>query len=368
MGGPRINQPTMIVQLLHFVVMLVVLVLPIHSFLAASPAVQVSIHVATAQQQERIRSFRSNTWIPATVLYFSSVPSDVESQQYMMDDDLDDSNDNDSADDDSTMDTTTTTTTPPPPPPQQRLRYQRELIQLGASYDRGFGATFSAREQVQAVIRQLEQLNIEEQAASTILSPSSRRPDRRLLVAPTTNSATLIGNWRMIWTTALDVLSLQASPFFITGAIYQVFESHAETTNLVTNIIDFIPRIQTLAPSIIPNTLIRAKVQTRACLPMSRRRNGGGIGNNQPVSTIDEEPNRVGLIFESVSIQPVQVLGWDGNPLPPITFDLPKLPGVSTTSSPGYFDVTYLDEDFLIIRQNAPGGLFCFIRTQSIDP
>jgi PAP_fibrillin len=340
----------MIVQLLHFVVMLLVLVLPIHSFLAASPAVQVSIHVAATAQQERIRSFRSYAFIPATVLYFSSVPSDVESQ-YMMDDFDDSNNANDSVNDDSTMDTTTDTTQ------QQRLRYQRELIQLGASYDRGFGATFSAREQVQAVIRQLEQLNSAQQAASTILS-SSR----------TTNSATLIGNWRMIWTTALDVLSLQASPFFITGAIYQVFESHAETTNMVTNIIDFIPRIQTLAPSIIPNTLIRAKVQTRACLPMSRRNGGIGIGNNQPVSTIDEEPNRVGLIFESVSIQPIQVLGWDGDRLPPITFDLPKLPGVSTTSSPGYFDVTYMADDFLIIRQNAPGGLFCFIRTQSIDP
>jgi PAP_fibrillin len=354
----------MIVQLLHFVVMLV-LVLPIHSFLAASPAVQViSIHVVTAQ--ERIRSFRSYALIPATVLYFSSIPSDVESQ-YMMDDDFDDdSNKYDSVtDDDSTMDTTTTITTPP----QQRLRYQHELIQLGASYDRGFGATFSAREKVHAVIRQLEQLNMEQQAASTILF-SERRRDRRLVTAPTTNySATLIGNWRMIWTTALDVLSLQASPFFITGAIYQVFESHAET-NMVTNIIDFIPRIQTLAPSIIPNTLIRAKVQTRACLPMSRRNGGGGggIGKNQPVSTIDDEPNRVGLIFESVSIQPVQVFGWDSNTLPPMTLDLPKLPGVSTTSSPGYFDVTYLDDDFLIIRQNAPGGLFCFIRTKSIDP
>ena len=219
------------------------------------------------------------------------------------------------------------------------VRNKLKLIQLAASYDRGFGASPSARNQVSLLIEQLERQNESKQAADTILQPGVRRP------------TTLIGNWRMIWTTALDVLSLQASPFFIAGAIYQVFES-AET-NIVTNIIDFIPRIQSLSPSLLPNTLIRAQVQTRACLPAA----SGG-------------PNRVGLIFEKVSIQPVQLVGFDtSTTLPPLAFDLPQLPGTSsTTSSPGYFDVTYLDDDLLIIRQNQPGGLFCLLRTESIDP
>jgi PAP_fibrillin len=215
-----------------------------------------------------------------------------------------------------------------------------KLIQLAASYDRGFGASPSARNQVAALIESLERQNESRQAASTILQPE-------IMQRPT--STTLIGNWRMIWTTAFDVLSLQASPFFIAGAIYQVFES-AET-KIVTNIIDFIPRIQSLSPSLLPNTLIRAKVQTRACLPSS-----GG-------------PNRVGLNFEAVAVQPIQLIGFDSTTLPPLAFDLPKLPGTSSsTSSPGYFDVTYLDDDLLIIRQNQPGGLFCLLRTDSIDP
>jgi PAP_fibrillin len=219
------------------------------------------------------------------------------------------------------------------------LQNKLKLIQLAASYDRGFGASPSARTQVQALIEQLERQNESMQAASTILQPDT---------IIRSSSTTLIGNWRMIWTTAFDVLSLQASPFFIAGAIYQVFES-AET-KIVTNIIDFIPRIQSLSPSLLPNTLIRAKVQTRACLPSS-----GG-------------PNRVGLIFESVAVQPIQLIGIDSTTLPPLAFDLPKLPGTEPSSSPGYFDVTYLDDDLLIIRQNQPGGLFCLLRTDSIDP
>lgn len=175
----------------------------------------------------------------------------------------------------------------------------------------------------------------------------------------------------MIYTTAFDVLSLQASPFFMTGAIYQVFAPSTTTattggtTTTVTNIIDFIPRVQSLLTSSFlpslnikpPNTLIRAQVLTRACVP------------KQPA------PNRIGLIFDSVSIRPIEVLGIDSTSLlPPLSFDLPKLPTFGaggTSTSPvatGYFDVTYLDEELLIIQQNAPGGIFCLWRTDTIDP
>ena len=39
------------------------------------------------------------------------------------------------------------------------------------------------------------------------------------------------------------------------------------------------------------------------------------------------------------------------------------------TSSPGYFDILYIDDDMLIISQNEPGGVFVSIRdtTQSVD-
>ena len=106
------------------------------------------------------------------------------------------------------------------------------------------------------------------------------------------------------------------------------------------------------------------------------------------------------LDFESVKIEPLEFLGRNVKDiLQPIGFDLPKigqlpvppLPpqledalndlidsfgggGTSGTSDAGllrggsgsrarsnpnnYFDVTYLDDDLLIIKQNLPGGYF----------
>jgi PAP_fibrillin len=215
-------------------------------------------------------------------------------------------------------------------------RLKRELYQLGASFDRGFGASPSARTKATTVIEELERLNPESSAARGIVGGEQER-------------SPLSGSWRMIWTTALDVLLLNASPIFIAGAIYQVFDPP-----LVTNVIDFLPRAQSLfPPDVVPNSLLRAKVLTKA-------------------SPRQSMPNRVGLVFEKVQIQPLQVLGMELDMVPPLAFNLPKLPGTDYTeaspSSPGFFDVTYLDTELLIIRQNAPGGLFVLLKVDSIDP
>lgn len=211
-------------------------------------------------------------------------------------------------------------------------RLKCELYQLGASYDRGFGASPGARAKAQAVVEELERMTPENAAAQGI---EGTHP----------NGSPLAGSWRMIWTTAVDVLLLNASPVFITGAVHQVFDPP-----VVTNVIDFLPRAQSLfPPDVVPSSLLRAKVQTKA----SPRQN---------------KPNRVGLLFEKVQVQPLQILGVDVNMVPPLGFNLPKLPGTDNGDSPGYFDVTYLDHELLVIRQNAPGGLFALVRVNSIDP
>jgi hypothetical protein len=211
--------------------------------------------------------------------------------------------------------------------PEERLK--RELFQLGASYDRGFGASSSAREKANSVIEQLEQCNTETDASRGI------EGNQDINISP------LAGSWRMVWTTARDVLILEASPVFKTGAIYQVFEPP-----VVTNVIDFVPRFQSIIP--LPSSLLRAKVQTRANLRQ---------GN----------PNRVGLVFESVQVAPMQIFGMDIDVFPPLGFDLPKLPGTDQADGPGYFDVTYLDDELLVIRQNAPGGIFVLVKVDSIE-
>lgn len=214
------------------------------------------------------------------------------------------------------------------PFPAESLK--KKLLQLGASYDRGFGASPSARQEALRVMETLEAFNPEMDAARGITGDAQ---------------SPLEGSWRMIWTNAQDVLILAASPLSTVGAIYQVF-----TPPVVTNIIDLLPRAQALfPPSFLPQSLLRAEVTTRA----SPRR---------------DKLNRVGLDFEAVKVRPIEVLGFDAGNLPPFGFDLPKLPGIDPDTSPGYFDVTFLDGDLLIIRQNAPGGVFALAKVDNNDP
>ena len=151
----------------------------------------------------------------------------------------------------------------------------------------------------------------------------------------------------MIWTTTLDVLNLGGSPVATPGAISIKLLIHPLPPTYPS-------RAQSLLPSSFPSTLLRAEVKTRA----SRR---------------VQNFNRVGLVFEAVSLNPVQVLGVDATKFPSLAFDLPtidleKLPGVDPESAPGYFDVAYLDEDMLIIQQNAPGGYFVSVKVDNYDP
>jgi hypothetical protein len=65
-------------------------------------------------------------------------------------------------------------------------------------------------------------------------------------------------------------------------------------------------------------------------------------------------------------------MGNDVGFLPPVGFDLPRLPFVSNSSSGssvavGYFDVLFLDEELLLIRQRS-GGVFALTKVDDFDP
>ena len=221
----------------------------------------------------------------------------------------------------------------------ERSEIKAKLLALCASYDRGFGASPKARKQAEELVEELESLN-----------PTNTDAARGIDGIDTSQGpAPLEGIWRMVWTTALDVLSLGASPVASPGAIYQVIEPP-----IATNIIDFIPRAQSLLPTSFPPSLLRAEVKTRA----SSRANNS---------------NRVGLNFEAVKLVPVEVLGVKSDFLPPFSVNFPNiklqdLPGVDPDNAPGFFDVTYLDHNMLIIKQNAPGGYFVSIKVDNCDP
>lgn len=213
-----------------------------------------------------------------------------------------------------------------------------DLLKLCASYDRGFGATARSRKQVEDIVEQLQSMNPTPVDAANGVDGSY-----------TVGKVPLEGIWRMVWTTALDVLNLAGNPLAAPGAIYQKIEPP-----IATNIIDFIPRYQSFLPTVFPSSLIRAEVQTRA-------------------SARQGFSNRVGLDFEAVKLAPVEVLGLNAGILPPLNLNLPRikvsdLPGVDPNNSPGFFDVVYLDNDMLIIKQNAPGGMFVSIKVLDCDP
>jgi hypothetical protein len=238
-----------------------------------------------------------------------------------------------------------------------RTELKRQLLSLAASYDRGFSSTPTVRQSVEDIIHQLAMMNPNKDKASQGMNGSNDNDD-------TNGDVPLKGIWRLIWTTAYDVVSLGASPIVAPSAIYQ----DIRYPPTIINIIDFIPRIL-----LGPTSLLRAKVTTRASI---------------------RDVNRVGLIFEGVVLQPMELLGQKVDILlPPILtldFTLPQtiirqlinlVPGLNTDDdssskekdtnndeSPGYFDVEYVDEELLIIRQQVPGGVFALVKVDSCDP
>ena len=173
-----------------------------------------------------------------------------------------------------------------------RTEFKRQLLSVAASYDRGFSSTPAVRQTVEDIIQQLAILNPNKDKASLGINGGNSDDNDSGVVVP------LKGIWRLIWTTAYDVVSLGASPIVAPSAIYQ----DIRYPPAIINIIDFIPRIL-----LGPTSLLRAKVTTRASV---------------------RDANRVGLTFEGVVLQPMELLGQKVDTLfPPILsvdFQLPQ--------------------------------------------
>ena len=94
----------------------------------------------------------------------------------------------------------------------KRTELKRRLYQLAASYDRGFGATPKARKEADDIIQQLGVLNPTQNSARGVDGDVGKQrmdvdDDIKSTLVP------LKAIWRMIWTSAFDVVSLGASPF-----------------------------------------------------------------------------------------------------------------------------------------------------------
>jgi hypothetical protein len=219
---------------------------------------------------------------------------------------------------------------------EKREAMKRNLYAQCAACDRGFGASSFNRQEIDELVSQV-----------SLLCPIST-PSLGLVpnVASGNDDVPLEGAWRMIYTSAYDVLSISASPFTLLQSIYQVIDRSGDSVN----IIDIAPRFQPLLPLNLvgQGTTLRLRVFTKAYA---------------------RSANRIGLAFKRVEAKPISFAGFDASILPPFTTNLISplqsfgISGENGEKGPGFFDILYLDQDTLIIRQNEPGGIFISTRS-----
>ena len=115
---------------------------------------------------------------------------------------------------------------------------KRELFRRVASLNRGFNCIESERQEVLQLVETLENY------------PS----DLPCVGFGTEAGALAAGEWRLVFTTALDVLSVGISPFSEIGQIYQNINDEGD---LVTNIIELQPKIAALVNPLIGSSVTR---------------------------------------------------------------------------------------------------------------
>ena len=274
-----------------------------------------------------------------------------------------------------------------------------KIFARSAACDRGFSATPFERRAILQLVDQLKDLSPE------------RVPTRNFAPSYSPSEAIpLAGSWRMVFTTAYDVLQLSALPLTIVQGIYQQIHPNGE----VANVIDFAPRFQTLFPQQLTGngTTIRAKVSILGRARGERRVGltfyavelkpltllsssavaalapkckvnlpGRGISDmlRKAPSQVDAPPQNssVTLPANTNSSSTPNTNTFTGSSsrssgIEPLFENLKSLLagtfGANANadySSPGFFDILYLDDDTLIIQQNQPGGIFISIRDPS---
>lgn len=216
-----------------------------------------------------------------------------------------------------------------------------DLLRACALCDRGFSARPSDRTKIDGLVAQLE-----------AVSPATSPTDGLQPYGAPPGEPTIVGLWELLYASGADVTSLGANPLVSVGSIFQDITDPPA----IVNMIDVAPRALSALPPAIAGGLdstFRLKVYTRSIVRSS---------------------TRVGLSFEEFGGQPLSLFGSDSV----ASFELPKLqlPFPFGPDGPaaqqaregiGYFDVSYLDDDMLIIRQNSEQGAASgyFVQTRS---
>ena len=231
-------------------------------------------------------------------------------------------------------------------PPKDVAALKSKLFAACAAADRGFAASPADRAEIEALLDELSPLSPIEEPTRGIADGAADAPLRKC--------------WRLVYTSASDVSTLAANPLASLGGIYQ----DARELPVVVNVIDSFPRLLANLPPEAASklaTTTRLRVQTRA----------------RPRSA-----TRVGLTFERVGAEQLAILGQEvPDWLPKPKVDLPQL-GLDVqrrifnvgddedprdaASNPAFFDVMYLDDELLIIKQGSPGGMFAAVAVDDL--
>ena len=174
--------------------------------------------------------------------------------------------------------------------PFEREELKGQLLRVCAACNRGFGASAFDRASIDSILERLTRLSPTADPTAGMVGSAAnawvgRGFEQRDVPNPEDPAVRpLNGNWRLVYTNATDVLSLDANPLAGVGPISQEISLPAK----VVNVIELYPRLASLLPPGALRTATRLRVSTRA-----RARSA----------------TRVGLTFESVGVESQALLG-----------------------------------------------------------
>lgn len=200
---------------------------------------------------------------------------------------------------------------------------KKELFRIAAGLNRGINARENERARVLELVSGLEA------SVGPLFSPCAAGQDGQAPVAD--------GEWRLLFTTALDVLIVGTTPFAEVGQVYQnIYLSEGEPS--VVNVIELQPKLAAVLNPLVGSSMTRLRVTA-----------GASVENAQ----------RIRIAFARVEVEPVSLLGnqlsWLPDPLKQVGVDFTtslRGDGGDPTRSAGYFDTTFCDEDLRISRSN----------------
>jgi PAP_fibrillin len=197
-----------------------------------------------------------------------------------------------------------------------------ELLNLINGTNRGLDATKDVKRSVLELVKQLD--------------------NKGESFAATENPELLCGTWRLIFTNALDILSLSLLPFVRIGPIFQNVEA-GDTAGEYTiyNVVDLTPPFEPVlnAFDLLGPSVTRIRVTAKG-------------------TTSSFAPQKLDIKFVRSAVEGVSLLGFDVS-------DLPVLATGISNSAVGYVDTIFIDNDIRIARapptRNAPNDSNYFV-------